>query len=421
MAERTFPVRSGGVGLITISGGDCSLLVDLCDATGLELPEPSRETQTKISSLMKKPLSLANPLDVEDLWSAEPEAFKSAVRSFAADPALEMVACRFNLPKTPSPSLIEMYRGSAQAIRSSGKEPVFLTRASEQLDEAWFEFFSSLSTPFLLEYGKSLQAIKNYVDFQRRNERPGAPSHPAAPAPRFLAFREAVTEVRQSGKRILPYRLAKALLGAYGVSFAPDALVSSESEALEAASGIGYPVALKLLSPHLPHKSEAGGVALNVSGPGELSLAYRRIRAAAEKSDSSSEIEGVLVQPMISEGVEIMAGIFRDPLLGPSVLVGLGGIFTEVLNDVSVRVPPVSRAEARAMVRELKGAAVLAGARGRPVRDVGRLGEILVALGELARDFEEVVEAVDLNPVMVLPEGKGALAVDLLVVLTEES
>jgi acyl-CoA synthetase (NDP forming) len=123
---------------------------------------------------------------------------------------------------------------------------------------------------------------------------------------------------------------------------------------------------------------------------------------------------------MISGGVEIVAGIFQDPLLGPAILVGLGGIYTEVLADTAIRVPPLSREEAEAMIRELKASAILTGARDKPPGDVAALADILVALGEVALDFEEILEAVDLNPVMVLPAGHGAVAVDVLAVLKKK-
>lgn len=411
---------TGGLGLITISGGDCSLLVDLCEEGGLELPEPSVKTQSNISKAMGKPLSLANPLDVEDLWSAQPESFKNVVRCFAEDPAFRIVACRFNLPKTPNPLLIEMYEGAARAIRSAGKESIFLTRASEQLDEKWFQFFSSLSTPFLLEYRKSLRVIKNYADYGHGPQKAGASLWRSSRPKEASSLKASFLQWRQGGRMVLPYHQTKALLEAYGIPLAPDGVARCEEDALKIASTVGYPVALKLLSPDLPHKTEAGAVALGQTAPDELSAAYRKLHAEIQKLDHHVEIEGVLVQSMIAGGTEVGAGIFQDPLLGPAVLVGVGGIYTEILNDVSIRVPPISHEEAEAMIQELRGSPILMGARGRPVCDISALTALLVALGEVALDFEDFLEAIDLNPVMVRPKGEGVVAVDALVVLKEE-
>jgi acetate---CoA ligase (ADP-forming) len=410
-------LAAAGLGLITISGGDCSLLTDLCEDIDLDLPEPSKNTQSAISTAMDKLLTLVNPLDVEDLWSARPESFKNVVKSFAEDPAFGIVACRLNLPQTPGPSFIEMYEGAAAAIVSAGKIPIFLTRASEQLNEEWFKLFSKLSTPFLLEYGKSLRVIKNYVDWENRRRTAKALPHRAAAPPETATLRADFLRLRKDGKKALAYTQAKALFKAYGIRFAPDGVALAEKQALEIAARIGYPVALKLLSSNLPHKTDAGAVALGIASPEELGAAYRKLQAKAR--DLKLKIDGVLVQSMIAGGVEVVAGIFQDPLLVPAVLVGLGGIYTEILNDASVRVPPLSHEEAEAMIQELKGLAILTGVRGRPVCDVSALGDLLVALGEIALDFEDFLEAVDLNPVMVLPKGRGAVGVDALALLNQ--
>jgi acyl-CoA synthetase (NDP forming) len=417
LAGKPSGAKKGGLGLITISGGDCSLLADLCEQIGLDLGQPEEAIVAAISAEMKKPLSLANPLDVEDLWSTEPEAFKRAVGCFAEAAGFAMVACRLNLPKTPGPSFIEMYEGAADAIRAAGKIPVFLTRASEQLNEEWFKLFARLSAPFLLEYGKSLRAIKNYLDYQRHADKATAAPRRVPPAQSQALHADCVRQ-RRKGKTVLSHAQAKRLFEAYGIRFGPDGIAGSEEQALAIASQIGYPVALKILSPDLPHKTEAGAVALGVRSPEELAAAYRKLQS--NSLTMAHEIEGVLVQAMISGGAEVVAGIFHDPLLGPAVLVGLGGIYTEILDDASIRVPPLSHEDAQAMIQELKGCAILTGARGRPVSDVFALADLLVALGEVALDFEDVLAAVDLNPVMVLPQGRGAIAVDVLVALKTE-
>jgi acetyltransferase len=409
--------KSGGLGLITISGGDCSLLADLCEAIGVELREPDKTTLAAISTSMDKPLALGNPLDVEDLWSAEPESFRKVVQRFAEDPAFGIVACRLNLPRTPGPSFIAMYEGAAAAICSAGKLPIFLTRASEQLNEEWFQLFFRLSTPFLLEYGKSLRAIKNYIDYESRPGRSMKARRRAAP-PQVQAIRTALQQLVREGRNALTHAEAKALFASYGVRFAPDGVAGSEQEALEIASTIGYPIALKLLSPDLQHKSEAGAVLVGIASADDLTFAYNKLQTNGKKVNA--RVDGVLVQAMISGGVEVVAGIFQDPLLGPAVLVGLGGIYTEILNDTSMCIPPLSHQEATAMIDELKGGALLKGARGGLVCDIAALADLLVALGEIALDFEDLLAAVDLNPVMVLPQGRGAVAVDVLAALKTE-
>jgi acetyltransferase len=362
---------------------------------------------------------VANPLDVEDLWSARPESFKSVVRDFAEDPEFGIVACRFNLPKNPTPPFIEMYESTAGAIRSAGKMPIFLTRASEQLHEEWFRFFARLSAPFLLEYGKSLRVIRNYLDCESRLRKRETALESSSRRVEGSALKASFDRAGREGRKALSHPESKALFEAYGIRFAPDGIARSEAEALEIASTVGYPVALKILSPDLPHKTEAGAVALNVASQEELSVAYRNLQGRIRQISHPVQVEGVLVQAMISGGTEVVAGIFQDPLLGPAVLVGLGGIYTEILGDVSIRVPPLSHEEAEAMIQELKGGSILMGARGRPLCDTGALADLLVALGEIALDFEGQVASVDLNPVMVMPQGQGAVAVDVLALLKD--
>jgi acetyltransferase len=412
----TSPPKGKGLGIVTISGGDCSLLMDLCEDIGLDLPEPSEKSRTGISGLMGKPLSLVNPLDIEDLWSARPDAFKNAVGHFAEDAEFTIVASRLNLPKLPTPRLTEMYEGAAQAIRSAGKEPIFLTRASEQIDAQWFEFFRRLNVPFLLEYGKGLRAIKNYLEYADRLGEPTPPYPPPTPSPIITALKGSLP---QNGKAALGYSETKSFLEAYGITFAPDGIARSESEAIEIATKIGFPVALKLLSQELPHKTEAGAVVLGVSTREQVSAAYRKLSAIAQAMERPEDNEGILVQSMVLDGAELLAGIFQDPLLGPAVLVGGGGIYAEILKDVSVRVPPISRAEAAAMIRELRGSAILTGARGRAECDVSALADLLVALGQIAVEFEDRLEALDLNPVMVRPKGMGVVAADALLMLKQ--
>jgi acetyltransferase len=196
-----------------------------------------------------------------------------------------------------------------------------------------------------------------------------------------------------------------------------EALATTKDEALAAAKRIGYPVAIKVQSPDISHKTEARAVRLAIGSDKELGSAYDQVLANARAYNASARIEGVLVQEMVGDGTEAILGITNDPLFGPAVMFGLGGIFAEVLKDVSFRLAPVTPAAARDMVEEIAGYPVLAGARGRPQADVDALVDAITRLSALAVDLKDRVAELDINPLFVFPEGKGVKAADGLIKL----
>jgi len=221
----------------------------------------------------------------------------------------------------------------------------------------------------------------------------------------------------QPGTVTLDERESKALFASAGICVPVEHVVHNEAEALLAAQALKYPVVLKLLSRDLVHKSDVGGVELNVRDNAQLSVAYRRMHHTVANKAPDACIDGVLVAPMISGGIEFSLGVQNDPVFGPTVMVGLGGIFIEVLKDVTFRHAPVSHDQARAMLQELKGAKLLDGVRGHPVADVEALVDAIVRLSILATCRADRIASIDINPLIVLPKGQGAFAVDGVVQL----
>jgi acetate---CoA ligase (ADP-forming) len=206
------------------------------------------------------------------------------------------------------------------------------------------------------------------------------------------------------------------LLARYGVPRPPEALVTSAEEAVAAAAHIDGPVALKVQSPDITHKTEAGAVALGVSGEIGVRDAYQRVVAAARAAHPKAAIDGVLVQAMAPPGREMILGATRDPDFGPMLMVGLGGIHVEVLRDVVFSPVPIGREEALSLLDELQGAAVLDGVRGAPPADKVALAELIATLSRFAADHADLIEEIDLNPVIVHPQGQGLSVVDALIV-----
>jgi acetyl-CoA synthetase len=209
---------------------------------------------------------------------------------------------------------------------------------------------------------------------------------------------------------------AKALLARYGVARPPEALVTSAEEAVAAAARIGGPVALKVQSPDITHKTEAGAVALNLMGDAAVRDAYNRVLAGAKVTHPDATVHGVLAQAMALPGREIILGIARDPTFGPMLMVGLGGIHVEVLRDVAFAPVPIGPDEALALLGELKGAALLDGVRGAPPADRAALAELMARLSRFASDHADLIEEIDLNPVIVHLQGQGLTVVDALIV-----
>ncbi len=209
---------------------------------------------------------------------------------------------------------------------------------------------------------------------------------------------------------------AKALLARYGVPRPLEALATTADEAVAAAARIGGPVALKVQSPDIIHKTEAGAVVLSVSGDADVRNAYNRVLAGAKATYPDAGVHGVLVQAMAARGRDIIVGVTRDPTFGPMLMVGLGGIHVEVLRDVAFAPVPIGEEQALTLLDQLKGAALLGAVRGAPPADRAALAELIATLSRFAADHAELVAEVDLNPVIVHPQGEGLTVVDALIV-----
>jgi acetyltransferase len=223
---------------------------------------------------------------------------------------------------------------------------------------------------------------------------------------------------RSDGRHVLPTEDAFTLLAKYGITVAPARLARSGDEASRIAENFGTAVALKAESPAVLHKTEAGAVRLGVRGADDVRAAFATIVDNVRRHDPSAPVDGVLVQAMVTGGTEMVVGLHQDPQFGPLVMVGLGGIFVEVLEDVAFGAVPLTRGDAEEMLASLRGARILDGVRGRPRADREALIDVLLAVSRLAVDAGGAIAELDLNPLVVLPEGRGAVAVDALVVLS---
>ena len=236
-------------------------------------------------------------------------------------------------------------------------------------------------------------------------------------APAITAEQErTVASLRSLGRVTLSEFESKQLIAAWGVPVTQEVRVGSADAAIEAAQRLGYPVVLKVDSPDILHKTEAGVVRLGVRDAEQVRTAYADMLARAAAYAPNASISGVLVQEMVTEGVEVIVGVSYDAQIGPTLLFGSGGVMVEVYNDVALRRCPITQAEAHAMLSDVKGARLLYGFRGRPAADVEALTQALVHVSHLAVQLDGRLAELDINPLLVLPAGRGVKAVDALVV-----
>jgi acyl-CoA synthetase (NDP forming) len=267
--------------------------------------------------------------------------------------------------------------------------------------------------PVFLSPDRLARALRSKLNYQRwRERRLKAEAEP--PPPMSVWQREALQALNGLGRRSLTEHEARRFLAHWEVTGVREERATTLDEALAAAGRIGYPVALKVESPDIPHKTEAGVVRLSVQSDVEVRQAYTEIMHNVERHAPDAQVLGVLVQEMVHGGIEVIVGLSQDPLFGPVLLLGMGGIFVELYQDVALRACPITARDAREMLQEVKGARLLEGFRGQPAADVEALIHLLVRVSHLGVQCEREIREMDLNPLLVLPRGQGVRAADAL-------
>jgi acyl-CoA synthetase (NDP forming) len=229
-----------------------------------------------------------------------------------------------------------------------------------------------------------------------------------------MAASAIIDGARKEGRTLLTEIEAKQVLEEAGVPVSPARLAKTADEAAKVAADLGFPIVLKIVSPQITHKSDVGGVALNLNSADDVKAAFDRVVASAKKAEPSATIEGVAVQRMERAGTEVIVGMTTDPQFGPVMMFGLGGVMVEILKDVAFRVVPINERDARQMIDEIKGKPLLDGYRGSEAADIGKLRELLLKVSSFIESHPEVAE-LDLNPVFAYKD--GAIAVDARIVL----
>ena len=387
-----------GLMLLTESGAFKALALDQCGALALSLPGFSAATAARLREAIPAFIPATNPLDLTAQALVDPAIYQRALAAVLDDPAYGAVMFGIILSdETTSSRKLPAVIEAVKALKPT--KPVIVAGLDEgaAVPPALAAALRELGVPFFASAERVFTAIAR---LQARHEPQGAHIEAAVPAARLPAG-------------IMPEYRAKLLLRDLGLRIPPGQLARTEAEALTIANGIGYPVVLKAQSAAISHKSDVGGVVLNLAKPEALRDGWDRLRQNLQRHCPNALLDGVLVEAMGRRGTELIIGARRDPDWGPVLLAGFGGIMAEALQDVRLLPPGLDQTAIIAELRKLKSAAILDGFRGLPALDVPAAAEIVMKLDGFLQAHSEIIE-VDINPVVLYAEGEGALVLDAL-------
>jgi acyl-CoA synthetase (NDP forming) len=396
------------IGVLSGSGGECTLVSDAAATVGLEVPELTESTKSHLQEAVADFGNMNNPLDGTGAMYDDEKIFPRLLQALIEDANIDIVTVNLEA-NDPRPKELKSGNRFAQAIETaatSSNKPIacFSSVVGGPVDPEILVPLRQAGVPLMEGAECATTTIRNLAGFYEFQQSRQSDADGDLPAPG-----------RKLASGMLPARAAFELLEEFGVLGVPMALTHSADEAAAAAERIGFPVALKIESAQITHKSDVGGVALQLCDTAAVRDAYNQVMADVTRRAPGAKVDGIVVQRMANEGVEMILGIKRDPLFGPVVLCGFGGILVEVLKDVSIGIPPLSRKQAHDMLKRLRGFAILAGARGQPAADIDALCDAIAGVSRLAWSFGDQLGGLDINPLIVLPNGQGVIAVDVLV------
>jgi acetyltransferase len=379
-----FP-RGSRAAIVVNSGGMKGLLCDHCDELKTNLAQLSDKTKQAVRPLIPEELVVENPLECGVAGFGDEQGFINIVRLHAEDDGVDLLAIHGELPRGEKRDP-QLFRNLAAA---TDKPVLAFARSTYSCVEESRAFQEEAGLPFLQAIKPTLRALAGLGLYGER-KKAGVPSLPAATGKAEDLDGEKFNQVLQ----------------AKGLTLPRQALVGSAAEAVQKAKEIGFPLAMKLIAPNVVHKTESGAVVLGLNSVEEVEAEGKRLLSLAKGSAK------LLMQEMV-QGTEIILGARTDPQYGPFMIVGLGGIFVEVLKDVAIRLLPVSESEAWSMLKELKGYKVLQGVRGQPPRDTAALVKAIVGLSDIFLTYREHLSDLEFNPIILRAQGQGLAAVDV--------
>ena len=401
------------IAIITNAGGPGILATDALEHAGLTMARFEADTIQALVQYLPDAASAANPVDV--LGDARRDRYKFALDIVSKDPNVD------GLLVLLTPQAMTEIDETAEAIGKLSNQiqkPILASFMGEKQVKSGIEILTAYDVPNYSFPERAALAFRAKADYRQILQRP---------IPEFIEFdvdRETVqkmfAKVRQEGRLSIGDAEARGILEAYGMRIPRSVVAETPSQAVDCAAEIGYPVVLKIASPDILHKTDIGGVKVGLNNAEDVRDAFELMMYRAQRYVPEARLWGCLVQEMVpAGGLEVLVGMNRDPQFGPLVTFGLGGIYVEILKDVTFRVAPFSKEEAQEMMNEIRAHALLDGVRGKPPVDKDAIVDTLLHIGQLVLDFPEIVE-LDINPLMVYEQNQGAIAIDMRLILKED-
>jgi len=401
------PMQGNNLGIISRSGGHAVIAADACELSGFNLAQFPETFLREIEQYFRASvIRLTNPLDLGDLFDLNMYA-EIVERTLQLDGVDGVVFLHTSLSEAENLSsrlLLERIMGLVK--RYNKPVAYYISTAAQEVNY----LKQNTNFPIFTQVVETIRALEMSYRYSQQVQR----IQSQEPLPAYEVDRPTVRALIDGAKaeeRDLLLSEALQVLEAYGIPSVPGAVAATLEEAKAAAAEIGYPVALKIISRQISHKSDMGGVQLNLRNEEALAAAYADMLGRIHRAYPAARLDGVLVQPMVTGGRELILGGRQDPQFGPVLLLGLGGIFVEILEEVVVRIAPLPHSTAEEMVESLRGVQILKGARGHKPADIEALVEALLRLSQLLNDFPEIKE-LDINPLRLFPENEGCSALD---------
>jgi acetate---CoA ligase (ADP-forming) len=411
LRSTTIKPVGNGVAVLNVSGGEVALTCDVAQRLGVNLPDLSEATKTRLRSILPSFGHAANPLDVTGVGVFDMTIYEGGVRALAADPAISFLAVSQDCPAGLGERQAENYRNIAKTVAAVAptleKPVVFYSNVAGGIHPRVSEPLIAAGVPVLQGARNSLLALKHAFEL-------ALPVGGSETGCRVSTI-EKWTELLAIG-RPLTERESKLFLADHGLPVTREDFAGSPEEAGKVAERLGYPVVMKIDSPDLPHKSDVGGVKLDLRSAENVAKAYGEMMETVSRLVPEARLNGVLIQEMVREGTEIIAGVTNNGPFGMALVVGAGGVLVELLQDSALELAPVSATGAKTMIGSTRVGRLLKGYRGAPAGDIEALSRVLAALSSVAVAYADLIEAIDLNPITVATEGKGVRIVDALIV-----
>lgn len=400
------PLPSGaGLCILTNAGGPAILATDACDALGVQLSTLDADTVRRLGEVLPPAAALYNPVDV--LGDAPPERYGDAARIIASDPNVRSVLAILT-PQAMTDSAASAH-AIADALDGSGITLVASFMGADGVTPG----VQALRSRGIPQYGFPERAVAALAAMEQYRQALSARRfEPGEVSAERDVVRAAIDHATAAGRTFITEESAARVAAAYGIPVPSGGVAKDLATARTMATDVGYPVVLKIASPDILHKSDIGGIATDIADETQLASAYEDIMTRIRTRMPEARVWGLTVQHQVPDGREVIIGVNRDPQFGPLLMFGLGGIYVEVLKDVTFRLCPVTREEAHRMIAEIRGFGLLRGARGQRPADLEAVVDVIVRVSALAMDFPEIVE-LDINPLIVADKGGGAVAADV--------